>query len=90
VEIPKGKRFGLHNLRLWLRNNLWHWLSSWLVSKAKTDPKTVQGLLMHVNVKSTLQLYARADSGETRAAQGVASWMPSASRRRCNELWTGL
>jgi len=63
VVIPEGKRFGLHNLR--------HSLSNWLVSKAKTDPKTVQGLLRHANVKTTLQLYARADSGETRAAQGT-------------------
>jgi integrase len=63
VVIPKGKRFGLHNLR--------HSLSNWLVSKAKTDPKTVQGLLRHANVKTTLQLYARSDGDETRAAQGA-------------------
>ena len=63
VVIPQGKRFGLHKLR--------HSLSNWLVSKAKTDPKTVQGLLRHANVKTTLQLYARSDGDETRAAQGA-------------------
>src|ERR1019366_801333 len=63
VDIPKGKRFGLHNLR--------HSLSNWLVSKAKTDPKTVQKLLRHANVKTTLQLYVRSDNDETRAAQGT-------------------
>jgi integrase len=63
VVIPAGARFGLHNLR--------HSLSNWLVSKAKTDPKTIQGLLRHANVKTTLQLYARADGDETRAAQGT-------------------
>ena len=63
VKIAPGQRFGLHNLR--------HSLSNWLVSKAKTDPKTVQGLLRHANIKTTLQLYARADREETRAAQGA-------------------
>ncbi|HTZ95588.1 MAG TPA: site-specific integrase [Terriglobales bacterium] len=63
VDIPTGKRFGLHNLR--------HSLSNWLITKSKTDPKTVQELLRHANVRTTLQLYARSDSTETRAAQGV-------------------
>jgi integrase len=63
VIIAPGQRFGLHNLR--------HSPSHWLVSKAKTDPKTVRGLLRHANIKTTLQLYARADGDETRAAQGA-------------------
>ena len=63
VDIPEGKRFGSHNLR--------HSLSNWLVTKSKTDPKTVQELLRHANVRTTLQLYARSDSDETRAAQGT-------------------
>jgi len=42
-------RFGFHNLR--------HSLASFLV-RSKTDPKTVQALLRHSDVKTTLQLYA--------------------------------
>ncbi len=42
-------RFGFHNLR--------HSLASFLV-RTKTDPKTVQALLRHSDVKTTLQLYA--------------------------------
>jgi integrase len=38
-------RFGFHNLR--------HSLASFLVSQG-TDPKTVQGLLRHSDVKTTL------------------------------------
>jgi len=62
VQIADGQRFGLHNLR--------HSLSNWLVNKAKIDPKTVQGLLRHAKVQTTLDLYAQEDSDETRAAQG--------------------
>jgi site-specific recombinase XerD len=40
-------RFGFHNLR--------HSLASFLV-RSKTDPKTVQALLRHSDVKTTLQL----------------------------------
>jgi hypothetical protein len=35
VHIEDGQRFGLHNLRDSL---------SWLVNKAKVEPKTVQGI----------------------------------------------
>ena len=81
VVIVPGQRFGLHNLR--------HSLSHWLVSKAKTDPKTVQGLLRHANIKTTLQLYARADCDETRAAQ--VHFSPLWAWRRCsNGLWVGI
>jgi integrase len=45
VAVPEGKRFGLHNLR--------HSLSNWLVSKANAAPMKIQGLLRHVNVKTT-------------------------------------
>lgn len=56
-------RFGLHNLR--------HSLSNWLVNKkAKIEPKTVQGILRHTKVQTTLDLYTQEDSDETRAAQG--------------------
>jgi integrase len=62
VEIADGQRFGLHNLR--------HSLSNWLVNKAKVEPKTVQGILRHAKIQTTLDLYTQEDSDETRAAQG--------------------
>jgi len=62
VHIEDGQRFGLHNLR--------HSLSNWLVNKAKIEPKTVQGILRHSKIQTTLDLYTQEDSDETRAAQG--------------------
>jgi integrase len=56
-------RFGFHNLR--------YSLASFLV-RTKTDPKTVQTLLRHANVKTTLQLYAHSVSEDRMAAQGLA------------------
>jgi integrase len=63
--LAKGDphRFGFHNLR--------HSLASFLV-RTKTDPKTVQTLLRHSNVKTTLQLYAHSVSEDRMAAQGMA------------------
>ena len=55
------RRFGLHNLR--------HSLASFLV-RSKTDPKTVQALLRHSDVKTTLQLYAHSVSADRMTAQG--------------------
>jgi len=49
VVIPDGHRWGLHNLR--------HSLSNWLVNKAKENPKTVQGILGHSRIQTTLDLY---------------------------------
>jgi integrase len=54
-------KFGWHNLR--------HSLSSFLVSSG-TDPKTVQSLLRHSNIKTTLDVYAHANSDNKMAAQG--------------------
>jgi integrase len=51
-------------------HNLRHSLSNWLVNKAKVEPKTVQGILRHANIQTTLGLYTQEDSDETRAAQG--------------------
>jgi integrase len=62
VHIEKGHRFGLHNLR--------HSLSTWMVNQAKVEPKTVQGILRHSRIQTTLDLYTQADSGCERAAQG--------------------
>lgn len=63
VVINEGQRFGLHNLR--------HSLSNWLVNKAKVEPKTVQGILRHSKIQTTLDLYTQEDSDEARAAQGA-------------------
>ena len=55
------RRFGFHNLR--------HSLASFLI-RARTDPKTVQTLLRHSDVKLTLQFYAHAVSQDRMAAAG--------------------
>lgn len=62
IQIQDGQRFGLHNLR--------HSLSNWLVNKAKVDPKTVQGILRHSRIQTTLDLYTQKDNDEARGAQG--------------------
>jgi len=57
-----GQRFGLHNPR--------HLLSNWLVNKAKVKPNTVQGILPHAKIQTTLDLYTQEDGDETLAALG--------------------
>jgi integrase len=74
-------RFGFHNLC--------HSLASFLV-RTKTDPKTVQTLLRHANVKTTPQLYAHSVSEDRMAAQGLtlaAFLQPPTRRFRLNDLW---
>jgi hypothetical protein len=44
--------------------------SNLLVNKAKVEPKTVQGILRHSRIQTTLDLYTREDSDEARRAQG--------------------
>jgi integrase len=61
VVIPGGHRWGLHNLR--------HSLSNWLVNKAKENAKTVQGILGHSRIQTTLDLYVDEDLDEMIAAQ---------------------
>ena len=51
VMLKPGQRFGFHNLR--------HSLATFLVNK-ESDTKTVQGLLRHANVSTTLGLYAQS------------------------------
>ena len=63
VVILDGFRFGLHNMR--------HSLSHWLVNKAKVEPKTVQSILRHSRIQTTLDIYTQGDGDETRAAQGA-------------------
>jgi len=55
------RRFGFHNLR--------HSLASFLI-RIRTDPKTVQTLLRHSDVKLTLQFYAHAVSRDRMLAAG--------------------
>jgi hypothetical protein len=40
------------------------------VNKAKVEPKTVQGILRHAKIQTTLDLYTQEDCDEARAAQG--------------------
>ena len=63
LVLAKGQRFGLHNLR--------HSLSTWLVNKGKVDPKTVQGMLRHSDIRTTMNLYTQDDRDEKQAAQGA-------------------
>jgi integrase len=44
-------------------------LSNWLVNKAKENPKTVQGILGHSRIQTTLDLYTDEDLDEMIAAQ---------------------
>ena len=60
VKLQPGQRFGFHNFR--------HGLASWLVNNG-TDVKTVQGLLRHSNVTTTLGLYAHSVNATMMAAQ---------------------
>ena len=55
------RRFGFHNLR--------HSLASFLI-RIRTDPKTVQTLLRHSDVKLTLQFYTHAVSRDRMLAAG--------------------
>jgi hypothetical protein len=55
------RRFGFHNLR--------HSLASFLV-RIRTDPKTVQTLLRHSDVRLTHQFYSHAVSQDRMAAAG--------------------
>ena len=61
VKIPDGYRFGLHNLR--------HSLSNWLVNTAHVNPKTVQEMLRHAKVQTTLDLYVQGDNDNKISAQ---------------------
>jgi len=60
IVIPDGHRWSLHNLR--------HSLLNWLVNTAKENPKTVQGILGHSRIQTTLDLYTDEDLEEMIAA----------------------
>ena len=61
IKEDERVRFGFHNFR--------HSLASALV-KLKCDPKTVQGILRHEDVRTTMQLYAQSDQESKLEAQG--------------------
>jgi len=60
VQLVQLRRFGFHNLR--------HSLASFLVRKG-TDAKTVQAVLRHSDVTTTLGIYAHSMSEDRLAAQ---------------------
>ena len=60
VVLKRGQRFGWHNLR--------HSLATYLINK-ENDTKTVQGLLRHANVSTTLGLYAQSVNSSMVEAQ---------------------
>jgi len=55
------RRFGFHNLR--------HSLASYLVTQTKTDVKTVQSMLRHADIGTTLDIYTHAINKDKLAAQ---------------------
>jgi hypothetical protein len=60
------------------------------VNKAKVEPNTVQGILRHARIQTTLDLYTQDDGDETRAAQREILRRREWLRRWCNEVWDQL
>jgi len=69
------RRFGFHNLR--------HSLDSFLL-RIRTDPKTVQTLHRHSDVKLTLEFYTHAVSRHQMTAAGKNAYGDSQPRDRAN------
>ena len=64
VRLEPGQRFGFHNFR--------HSLATFLVSRGK-DVKTIQGLLRHAKVTTTLDLYSQSiDAAKLEAQEDIA------------------
>lgn len=63
VISAKGQRIGFHNLR--------HSLSTWLLNKEKVDPKTVQRMLRHSDICTTMNLCTQDEQDEKQGAQGA-------------------
>jgi integrase len=64
IRLEPGRRFGFHNFR--------HSLATFLVSRGK-DVKTIQGLLRHAKVTTTLDLYSQAiDAAKLDAQEEIA------------------
>jgi integrase len=60
IRLRKGQRFGFHNFR--------HSLATFLVNRG-TDVKTIQGLLRHAKVTTTLDLYSQSIDASKLSAQ---------------------
>ena len=73
VVLKPGQRFGFHNLR--------HSLATFLINK-ENDTKTVQGLLRHANVSTTLNLYAQSVNSSM-----VEVWVPEILAREFRKFW---
>jgi len=64
IRLEPGQRFGFHNFR--------HSLATFLVSRGK-DVKTIQGLLRHAKVTTTLDLYSQSiDTAKLEAQEDIA------------------
>jgi integrase len=64
IRLEPGQRFGFHNFR--------HSLATFLVSRGK-DVKTIQGLLRHAKVTTTLDLYSQSiDAAKLEAQEDIA------------------
>jgi integrase len=64
IRLAKGQRFGFHNFR--------HSLATFLVSRGK-DVKTIQGLLRHAKVTTTLDLYSQSiDAAKLEVQEDIA------------------
>ena len=64
IRLAKGQRFGFHNFR--------HSLATFLVNQG-TDVKTIQGLLRHAKVTTTLDLYSQSiDASKLNAQKDMA------------------
>jgi integrase len=61
LSVEDRRRFGFHNLR--------HSLASFLVTQTRTDVKTVQSMLRHSDVGTTLDIYTHAINKDKLAAQ---------------------
>jgi integrase len=60
ITIPKGHRFGFHNLR--------HGLSSFLM-ESKIDPKTIQDMLRWADPMMLMKVYSHSRMEKRREAQ---------------------
>jgi integrase len=64
IRLEAGQRFGFHNFR--------HSLATFLVTRGK-DVKTIQELLRHAKVSTTLDLYSQAiDAVKLEAQEEIA------------------
>ena len=64
IRLVKGQRFGFHNFR--------HSLATFLVNRG-TNVKTIQELMRHAKVATTLDLYSQSiDAAKLEAQENIA------------------